>query len=89
MLPLQLANSERGLPYGVWFVRDGSSVLFNRHFQPVLERDALGMVSAADPDLVVLGVTQTIFFYEDTDSECEKHDRASAALASWLDGTMR
>jgi hypothetical protein len=56
----------RRFAYGAYFCSDGSTVLFDRRYQPMFRRDSTGRVSADDPARWVHGIVGRCWFYDDS-----------------------
>lgn len=77
----------RTLPYGKWICEGGREVVFNREYQPILQRKD-GVVSYADRNERVKGIVQHEYYYDDGSDPADllvrklhlhaidKHDRA-------------
>lgn len=73
-------------PYGFWLAADGREVLFNRRYQPILERRPGGKGTAANPNEWVPWIRQT-WFYTDADVQYAKtFSRCISALSKFRDG---
>jgi hypothetical protein len=55
----------RTLPYGKWTCADGREVLFNREYQPIMQRKD-GVVSYADHGEWVENIVSHEYFYDDS-----------------------
>ena len=60
------------LPYGMYICKDGSEVLFNRGYEPILKRHA-GVITYPKPHSWVDGVVDQVVFYNDGCSA--RHDK--------------
>jgi len=77
----------RTLPYGKWTCEDGREVIFNREYQPILQRKD-GVVAYADRNERVEGIVSHEYYYDDNSNPtnilvrkfhlhaADKHDRA-------------
>ena len=74
------------LPYGVWTCADGRTVLFNRFYEPLIERTAGGRVVQSDPCEVIEWQSQS-YFYEDHIQEPDKRKLAREAMKDFLEGS--
>lgn len=70
------------LPYGIWTCEDGREVLFNRFYEPILQRRPGGPVEPATPGEWVRWKRQS-WFYDDGTKD--KVGAAEAALQAWTD----
>lgn len=52
-------------PYGLWHCRDGSIVLFDRSYKPILRNSIDGIVTELDPTDRPEDVVSEVFFYDD------------------------
>jgi len=56
--------ARRELPYGIWTCKDGREVVFNREYQPILQRID-GVVSYADRDEWIENIEKAVMLYSD------------------------
>ena len=71
------------LPYGVWTCADGREVLFNRFYEPILQRATGQAAAEADPAEWVDFVKQE-WLYDDAIPEPQKRKKAAAVLAEFM-----
>jgi hypothetical protein len=77
------------LPYGIWTTADGRQVLFNRFYEPLLQRAAGDLLALpADPTEWVRDIQLQRWFYVDDDksSDVKRRKLAEHALAVFLAG---
>ena len=60
-------NARRTLPYGIWKCRDGREVIFNREYQPMIQRKD-GVDSYVDKNLWVEDIITVTYLYTDITS---------------------
>lgn len=81
------AAADLELPYGMWTTADGREVLFNRKYAAIWQRDASGVVTPADPTLVLERIAATRWFYDGYASppwaNAATRRRCLAILAEW------
>lgn len=70
------------LPYGLWTCADGREVLFNRFYEPIVQRVFGQPAADADPAERIDFVKQD-WFYGDEHTEPQKRKKAAAALANF------
>ena len=84
-IPRRSRNYPETLPYGKWMCPDGREVLFNRHYAPIRQRGADGIVSEADGSEWVRFVHQE-WFYNDRNPvpmDSDTVTRCIDMLKSW------
>lgn len=54
----------RVLPYGIWTTADGREVVFNREYQPILQR-INGVNSHANPREWITDIVKKVYLYDD------------------------
>ena len=76
---------EEHLPYGNWLTSTGKSIMFNFYNQPLLVREADGLLTLPNtserPADIIEG--ETIYFYDASMSEREKMREATMTLKLW------
>jgi hypothetical protein len=70
-------------PYGRWVCQDGREVLFNRKYQPILERRPGSPVQPADPTEWVSGWKVQEHFFNDGSRGPQVLGAVNAVLKSW------
>ncbi len=58
------------LPYGRYLTRDGSSVLFNRDYEPLVRMDSNGGRELCNPEEWVENLIGQEYFYQDDCTPC-------------------
>ena len=58
-------SARQTLPYGKWVCENGREVVFNREYQPILQR-VDGVVSYADRNEMVQGIRDQMMFWDDS-----------------------
>lgn len=53
------------LPYGLWFIEDGTMFIFNRNYQPMYKRNLDGTISKPPRTAWIEDIKSTMHFYED------------------------
>ena len=81
--PAEIFKRWHELPYGMWSCADGRQVLFNRFYEPFLQRRPGCPPEPADPKERVKFCRQE-WFYGDEHTENQTRALASSALASFL-----
>lgn len=76
-------SARRTLPYGIWTCVDGRQVVFNREYQPILQR-VNGVNSYADPGEWVKDICITEYLFNDACSPIDylKNKHASFKLSA-------
>jgi hypothetical protein len=60
----QIRRCSGALPYGCYFVADGSIVLFDRRYRPIYTCDRNGRVAVDDPRRWVRGILAKVWLYD-------------------------
>ena len=74
------------LPYGLWTCADGREVLFNRHYQPLLERFNCGMAMFANRREWVTFTSQRWFYTDSSARSALTRQRLESVLAAFQNG---
>lgn len=59
-----LYSARRSIAYGIWTTEDGREVVFNREYQPILQR-VNGVNKFADPSEFIKGIIKTEYLFGD------------------------
>jgi hypothetical protein len=72
--------------YGVWTCADGREVVFNRFYEPIVERRPGGAVCEADGTEWVPDIVRSRWFYNDGGTDAQKWRLATRAREAWEAG---
>lgn len=74
------------LPYGLWTCEDGREVLFNRHYQPILERFNRGMAMFTNRREWVTFTSQRWFYDDSSERRASTKKKLEQVLAAFQSG---